>query len=59
MKKIMFAIALTLALTAGIASPISAAAQTKQASPKANPITDVNHDGPGAPPCQLTNDCFI
>jgi hypothetical protein len=46
MKKIMFAIALTLALTTGIASPISAAAQTTAK----NTIMPVAKDGGGPAP---------
>jgi len=48
MKKLIFTIALTLALTAGIASPISAAAQTKTV--KTNPVVRTNQDGV---PCPL------
>src|SRR5579859_3192903 len=43
MKKIMFTIALTLALTAGIASPISAVAQVHT---KPSPILNPTQDGP-------------
>jgi len=50
MKKIMFAIALTLALTTGIASPISAVAQTKATKAKSNPVMETNQDGPMCTP---------
>ncbi len=53
MKKLIYTIALTLVLTTGIASPISAVAQAKPA--KANPISPVAKDGnpfPCVPPCE-------
>ena len=43
MKKLISTIALTVVLTAGIASPISALAATT----KANPIPSTTHDGGG------------
>jgi len=52
-KKIIFAFALTLVLSAGIASPISAAAQTK--SVKTNPILITKQDG-GM--CDPFGNCF-
>ena len=52
MKKILFAIALTLALTTGIASPISAAAQVQT---KSSPITSVDKDGPNCDPWNPCN----
>ncbi len=51
MKKLIFTFALTLALTVGIASPISAVAQTTKATKaKSNPVMQTNQDGPMCTP---------
>src|SRR5260370_39196427 len=51
MKKLIFTFALTLALTVGIASPISSVAQTTKATKaKSNHVMQTNQDGPMCTP---------